>query len=151
MIDFGIHVLYEAVAMVYIISGADFVQGLIGIFKERHQTNLARIVIFCFLRMSELVPLSESEFGQFRCSSFFFFYLFLESLLFVVLDFDSSLFVFFNLNVHQPLHEQVLMLLNLIIHRWSRWFDLVASLLLQENYCLLAWEVFWISDFLCLY
>ena len=94
--------------MVKIRSGADFVQGLIGIFKERHQTDLARIVIFCFVRMTEFVPLSESKFGQFLCSFFLFLLLFVELLLPVVCYFDSSLFVFLYLEVHQLLREFIL-------------------------------------------
>ena len=94
--------------MVDIVRGADLVQVLIAIFKERHQTDLARIVIFSFVRMTLFVPLSETKFGQFLCSFFLFQLLFVDLLLPVVLDFDSSLFVFFYLEVHQLLREFIL-------------------------------------------
>ena len=114
--------------MVDISSGADFVQVLVGVFKERHQADLARIVIFCFMRMALFVPLSESQFGQFQCFFSFFVPLFVESLSIVVLDLDSSLLVFFYLKVQHLLHEQLCMCFNLTIHRYR--LNLVASLLL---------------------
>ena len=103
--------------MVKIRSGADFVQGLIGIFKERHQTDLARIVIFCFLGMAELILFLESKFGHKLCSFSFFVLLFVASLLLVVLNLDSSLFVLLYLKVHQLFRELILTLQMLFILR----------------------------------
>ena len=113
--------------MVDISSGADFVQDLVAIFKERHQADLARIVIFCFLRMGLFVPLSESQSGQLLCLFYCFNLFVAQSLKIVVLDLDSSLFVFFYLEVHHFLHDQLMMPLVLIIHRWLLRFDLAAS------------------------
>ena len=101
--------------MVDIISVADFVQVLVGVFKQRHQADLARIVVFCFMRMAGFVPLSESKFGQFQCFFSFFVPLFAQSLLIVVLDLDSSLLVFLYLKVQHLLHEQLCMCFNLSI------------------------------------
>ena len=111
---------------------------LIGILKERHQANLARILIFFFLRMAEAISLFDFKLGRFKGSLSLLLLPLDSHLLSVVLNLESGLFIFLYLDVLQPFHEQLL----LVIHRWSGGLDRnVDRLLLQEGQSTFTWGI----------